>query len=194
MVSIYMHPSFYRALKLKLSMDVGKLSRDGRVTAELGTDSLSHAIGIPSPEDFLILSKVIAFDVSKHCHFEDEGTEISNYVFPLACWLSNLGLDVVAMQETHFTCTADCRVQENDFVVLWAYCSSSSVGVSQLVGCSLKADVNLVLADDGGWLVVADVAVESFQFRVSRFMRPISLLKGFLFFDFWRRSSTIWNG
>ena len=28
--------------------------------------------------------------------------------------LSNLGVDVAAVQETHFTCEADCRVLEND--------------------------------------------------------------------------------
>ena len=34
-VPIYVHPSFYRVLKLKFPMDVGGLSRDGRVTTEL---------------------------------------------------------------------------------------------------------------------------------------------------------------
>ena len=40
------------------------------------------------------------------------------------------------------------------------------LGVSQLVGRSLNAIVNLVFADDGGQLVVAEVAVKSFEFRV----------------------------
>ncbi len=31
--------------------------------------------------------------------------------------LKNLGVDVAAVQETHFTCGADCRVLENDFNV-----------------------------------------------------------------------------
>ena len=72
-VPIYVHPSFYRTLKLKFPMDVGELFRDGRVTTELGTGSLSHAVGIPTPEDFLSLvdtEKVSRFDVSKPCHFE----------------------------------------------------------------------------------------------------------------------------
>ena len=33
-------------------MDVGGVSRDGRVTTELGTGSLRQAIGILTPEDF----------------------------------------------------------------------------------------------------------------------------------------------
>ncbi len=35
-----------------------------------------------------------------------------------------------------------------------------------LVGRSLDADVDVVLAGDGGRLVVADVAVKSFKFRL----------------------------
>ena len=33
-------------------MDVGRVSRDDRVTTELGTGSLRQAIGILTPEDF----------------------------------------------------------------------------------------------------------------------------------------------
>ena len=46
-VPIYVHPSLYRSLK-----DVGGVSRDGRVTTELGTGSLKQAAGILTPEDF----------------------------------------------------------------------------------------------------------------------------------------------
>ena len=53
--------------------------------------------------------------------------------------LSNLCLNVAAVQETHFVCGADCRVLEDDF----------GAGVSLLVGCSLDAVVNVVFA--GGW-------------------------------------------
>ena len=56
---------------------------------------------------------------------------------------------------------------EDDYIVLSAYGSRSSVGVSLLNGRSLNADVNLVLADDGGRLVVSDVAMKSFEFRVA---------------------------
>ena len=52
LVPIYVHPSFYRALKLRFSLDVGKLTRDGRVTTELGTGSLQHTIGILTLKDF----------------------------------------------------------------------------------------------------------------------------------------------
>ena len=61
--------------------------------------------------------------------------------------LSYLSVEVAAVQETHFIFAADCRVQENDYIVLSAYGSRSSVGVSLLIGRSLNADVNLVLAD-----------------------------------------------
>ena len=90
---------------------------------------------------------------------------------------SNLSVDVAALQEAHVTCAADCRVLENDYVVLLAYGSRSSAGVSLLIGCSLNADVNLVHTDDGGRLVVADAAFKSFEFwgRGSRFMHLISL-------------------
>ena len=50
---VYVHPSFYRALKLKYPLDVEGVSRDGRVTTELGTSSLRHAISILAPEDYL---------------------------------------------------------------------------------------------------------------------------------------------
>ena len=78
--------------------------------------------------------------------------------------LKKLCVDVAAVQETHFTCDADCRVLENDFNVFSAYGSQVSAGVSLLVGRSLYADV--VFAGDGGRLVVADVAVKSFKFRL----------------------------
>ena len=51
-VPIYVHPSFYRSLKLRYFMDVGGISRDGRVTNELGSGSLRKAVGILTPEDF----------------------------------------------------------------------------------------------------------------------------------------------
>ena len=80
--------------------------------------------------------------------------------------LRNLCVDVGAVQENHFTCGADCRVLESDFNVFSAYGSSTSAGVSLLVGRSLDADVDVVFAGDGGRLVVADVAVKSFKFRL----------------------------
>ena len=51
-VPFYMHPSFYRLLKLRYALDVEAMSRDGRVTTELGTGSLRHAVGVFTPEDF----------------------------------------------------------------------------------------------------------------------------------------------
>ena len=54
-VPIYVHPRFYWALRLKYSLDVGGISRDGRVTTELGTGSLHQAVGILTPEDFRLV-------------------------------------------------------------------------------------------------------------------------------------------
>ena len=86
--------------------------------------------------------------------------------------LRNLCVDVAAVQETHFTCGADCRVLESDFNVFSAYGSNASAGASLLVGRSLDADVDVVFAGDGGRLVVVDVAVKSFQFRLVEFYAP----------------------
>ena len=41
-----------------------------------------------------------------------------------------------------------------------------------LIGRRLNADVNFVLADNGGRLVVADVAVKIFEFRVAAVYAP----------------------
>ena len=64
------------------------------------------------------------------------------------------------------TCGTNCRVLESDFNVFLGYGSRTSAGVSLLVGRSLDADVDVVFAGDGGRLVVADVAVKSFKFRL----------------------------
>ena len=52
------------------------------------------------------------------------------------------------------------------FNVFSAYGSRTNVGVSLLIGRSLDADVDVVFAGDGGQLVVADVAVKCFKFRL----------------------------
>ena len=80
--------------------------------------------------------------------------------------LKNLRVDVAAVQETHFTCSTDCRVLESDFNIFSAYGSRTSAGVSLLVGRSLDADVDVVFAGDRGWQVVANVAVKSFKFHL----------------------------
>ena len=51
-VPIYVHPTFYRSLKLQFPYDVGGISRSGRVTSELCTGSLRQAVGILTPKDF----------------------------------------------------------------------------------------------------------------------------------------------
>ena len=86
--------------------------------------------------------------------------------------LKYLGVDVAEVQETHFTCGADCRTLESDFNVFSAYGSRTSIGVSLLVGRNLDADVDVVFAGDGGRLVVADVAAKSFKFRLVAVYAP----------------------
>ena len=86
--------------------------------------------------------------------------------------LKNLCVDVAAVQETHFVCAADCRVLESDFNVFSAYGSRSSAGFSLLVGRSLHAGVDVVSAGDGGLLVVDDVAVKRFKFRLVAVYAP----------------------
>ena len=68
------------------------------------------------------------------------------------------------------------------FVVFSAFGSHCSTGVSLLVGRSLNAIVNLVFAGDRGWLVIADIAVKSFEFQVVAVNAPISIGKGCSFF------------
>ena len=51
-VPIYAQPSFFRLLKLRYSLDIGGLSRDGQVTNELGTGSLKHAVSVLTSKDF----------------------------------------------------------------------------------------------------------------------------------------------
>ena len=87
--------------------------------------------------------------------------------------LSNPSVNVSAVQETHFTCVANCQVLEDYYAILSAYGWG-------LLAKWMSPDVNLVLADDGGWLVVADVAVKDSSSEWSWFMHPIWLSMGFL--------------
>ena len=87
---------------------------------------------------------------------------------------SSFFVNVALVQETHFTCEADCWVLEDDFVVFSAFGSHLSTGVSLLVGHSLDEIVNIVFAGDGSRLVVADVAVKTFEFRIAAVHVPTS--------------------
>ena len=48
----------------------------------------------------------------------------------------------------------------------------AALGVFLLIGRSLNADVNIILADDEGRLVVTDVAVENFEFQMVTVYAP----------------------
>ena len=76
------------------------------------------------------------------------------------------------MQETHFTYAEDCRMLECDFVVFSPFGSHCGAGASSLVGRSLNANVNLVFACDEDWMVVVDVDVKTFEFRVVAVYAP----------------------
>ena len=109
--------------------------------------------------------KVSGSDVFKRCHFKCEGTEGFKQVCVLAWWtLEPQRWFCCSVRDSHHL-HRECRVLERDFVILSAYGSRSSVGVSQLVGCSLDVDVNVVFAGNWGRLIVADVAVKRFEFR-----------------------------
>ena len=86
--------------------------------------------------------------------------------------LSNLRVNVAAVQEIRFICAADYRPLEGDFVVFSVFSSRCGTGVSLLVGCSLNANVNIVFAGDEGRLVVADIAIKTFEFRVVAVYAP----------------------
>ena len=71
---------------------------------------------------------------------------------------------------------------ENDFNVFSAYGCRTSVGVSLPVRRSFGADVNVVFAVDGDLLVVADVAIKSFEFRLVVVYAPDIAAGRFSFF------------
>ena len=71
---------------------------------------------------------------------------------------------------------------ERDFVVLSAYGSRSSAGISLLVGRTLDVDVNVVFAGNRGQLIVADVDVKSFKLLVGGIYAPnIAVERPFFF-------------
>ena len=45
-------PIYAHKFKVEVLLDVGDLSRDGRVTTELGTGSLRHEVGVLFREEF----------------------------------------------------------------------------------------------------------------------------------------------
>lgn len=72
--------------------------------------------------------------------------------------LLSFGVDLAAIQWTHFVCDVDASVLPNDFVVYSVYWDRQSRGVYLLLKRSLDARV--------GRLVVADIAVNNGSFRV----------------------------
>ena len=84
----------------------------------------------------------------------------------LLCDLRQHGVDVAAVQETHFVWEAHEQMLRRDFYVFSAFGDVFARGVSLLVKRSLDARVNVVYAGASGRLVVADVAVQKCEFRV----------------------------
>ena len=109
------------------------------------------------------------------------GLKVPSRCAHLLSKLSNL-FNVAAVQETHFTCTEDCRTLEDYFVVFSAFGNSCGAGVSLLVGRSLNAIVNLIFAGDEGRLFVVDVVVKTFEFRVFAVHAPNTVGERYSFF------------
>ena len=88
--------------------------------------------------------------------------------------LKYLSVDVAAVQETHSVSRSGDNVLSagNYFDVFSAYGDSKSRGVSLLVRCGLGAVTNVVYAGASGRLIVADVAVRSYKFRVIAVYAP----------------------
>ena len=114
-------------------------------------------------------------DDSKPCQHEYEGTKGSH----LLGELSNLWVNVVAVQEIHFICIADARVVGNDFIVFSAHGSRCSAGVSLDVALAQKSVLSLLVTR---LTVVADVAVKSLKFWVAAVYVPNTIVKRHSFF------------
>ena len=123
-------------------------------------------------------SKVSGSDVSKLCNFEFEGTEGSKHVACLFVELSNISVEVTALQETYFTCADDCRVLKDNFEVFSAFSSGCITGVSLLVGPSLNLIASLVFAGDGGGWLWPMLPLKASSFGWSQFMCSIPLARG----------------
>ena len=182
-VPVYVHPSLYIALKLKFPLDIRSLSRDGQVTTKLGTISPRHAICIFTPKDF---QAVVDTEWEGRLEWLNLASlNLSGLRDPSKCihLLGELStsVDVTVIQETPFTCTADCQVLRN--VVFSAFGNCCSAGVSQLVRYNLNMDVSLVFASDRDWLVVADVTVKSFLFQVIAVYTSNCIVEGCFFFQ-----------
>ena len=65
--------------------------------------------------------------------------------------------------------------------VFLAFSNHYSSGVL-LLGCNLEVDVNLLLEVNMGWLVVADVAMKSFEFLVVAIYVPNYIVERHSFF------------
>ena len=53
--------------------------------------------------------------------------------------VSNIDVNVAAMQETHLICREDCQTLKKDYSVLSAFGNYHSAGVSQIVERNLEA-------------------------------------------------------
>lgn len=51
-VSVFLHPSLYRALNLAFLTDIDGIVSDGQITSYIGTSSLGQSIGILTSADF----------------------------------------------------------------------------------------------------------------------------------------------
>ena len=89
--------------------------------------------------------------------------------------LVDLGVDIAALEETHFICRGDERVLDGDYFVVSSYGDHLSRGVSLLVKRSLNARIDVVAVGSEGRFVVVDVAVRGCDFRVVAVYAPTYL-------------------
>ena len=86
--------------------------------------------------------------------------------------LKTYDVDVAAIEETHFVSASDARVLARGYSVVSAYGTTHSRGVSLLVKSVLQPRLNVFHQDAAGRLIVVDVAIKSYNFRVIAIYAP----------------------
>ena len=121
------------------------------------------------------------------------GLRDSNKCAHLLAELSNLWVNVAAVQETHFTCEADCQVLEDDSSFQYSAAASVLGGLCLLDTASMRLSI-LSFTGDRSRLIVADVAVKNCSYPKLKVMCPILLWRDVPSFSSWGRSWMFQSG
>ena len=97
--------------------------------------------------------------------------------------LKSHDVDVAAIEETHFVSASDSRVLAKGYSVVSTYGTTRSRGVSLLVKSVLQPRLSVFHRDAAGRLIVVDVAIKSFNFRVIAIYAPNDQGKRVVFFS-----------